>query len=102
MEKKVKIMSEEVINTKEMRMRITQLEYEGLSEEEYKKEIKRIYLEESGERFPAEIEIYSTSNHNHFKKEDSGNVGTAVHINYDEEDISELYDISEVISCDSV
>src|SRR5699024_6712935 len=95
MEKKVKIMSEEVINTKEMRMRITQLEYEGLSEEEYKKEIKRIYLEESGERFPAEIEIYSTSNPNHFKKDDSGYVGTAVHIHSDEEDISEMYVISE-------
>ena len=88
-------MSEGVIDTKEMRMRITQLEYEGLSEEEYKKEIKRIYLEESGERFPAEIEVYSTSNPNHFKEDDSGYEGTAVHIYSDEEDISEMYVISE-------
>src|SRR5699024_6453441 len=79
MEKKVKIMSEGVIDADEMRMRITQLEYEGLSEEEYKKEIKRIYLEESGERFPAEIEVYSTSNH----------------IHSEEENISEMYVISE-------
>src|SRR5699024_9701996 len=95
MEKRVKIMSEGVIDADEMRMRITQIEYEGLSEEEYKKEIKRIYLEESGERFPAEIEVYSTSNPNHFKEDNSGYEGTAVHIHSEEENISEMYVISE-------
>lgn len=88
-------MNDNIIHTDEMRMRMTQLEYEGLSEEEYKQEIKRIYLEESGEKFPAELEVYSTSNPNNFKSNNSGYEGTAVHIHSEKEDVSEMYVISE-------
>ena len=53
-------MSEEILLTNEMRLRIIDLEYQDLSGEELAKEIKRIYLEVEGEEFPAEIDVYQT------------------------------------------
>lgn len=49
------LMEHQVLVTKELRLRITDLEYEDLTPEEHIKEIQRIYIEEMGEPLPAEI-----------------------------------------------
>jgi len=92
---KVKIMSEEVIHSKEMRLRMTQLEYDELSEEEFKQEIERMYIEEYGAKLPAKMDVYSTSNPNNFKNDTSGYEGTAIHFHSKENNIDEVYVISQ-------
>src|SRR5699024_5397812 len=92
---RVKIVSEEVIHSKEMRLRMTQLEYNDVSEEEFKKEIERMYVEEYGEKLPAEIDVYSTSNLDNFKNDTSGYQGTAIYFHSEENNIDEVYVISQ-------
>lgn len=87
-------MSEDVFDTRELRLRITQLEYEGLSQSEYKQEVQRIYLEEKGEQIPGDIKIYSTSESNDIV-ESTGYVGTAIHIKDENSGLSEMYVVSE-------
>src|SRR5690625_4830348 len=89
------IMNEEVIHSKEMRLRMTQLEYDELSEEEFENEIERMYIEEYGEKLPAEMDVYSTSNPNNFKNDTSGYEGTAIHFHSKENNIDEVYVISQ-------
>lgn len=88
-------MSEDVFDTRELRLRITQLEYEGLSQSEYKQAIQRIYLEEKGEQIPGDIKIYSTSESNDDIVESTGYVGTAIHIKNNKSGLSEMYVVSE-------
>lgn len=88
-------MSEEIFDTPELRLRITQLEYEGLSQSEYKQAVQRIYLEEKGEQIPGDIKIYSTSESNDDIVESTGYVGTAIHIKNDNSGLSEMYVVSE-------
>src|SRR5699024_5769896 len=91
----VMTVSEEVIHSKEMRLRMTQLEYVDLSEEEFKNEIERMYIEEYGEKLPAEMDVYSTSNPDNFKNDTSGYEGTAVYFHSKENNIDEVYVISQ-------
>ncbi|MCM3409526.1 DUF6792 domain-containing protein [Metabacillus litoralis] len=73
----------ELINTDILRARIMQLEYENLNELEMAYEIKRIFFEETGEKFPAEIKIYRSDDIlNKVRssgKHDSGFDGTTIH-----------------------
>src|SRR5690625_4266443 len=79
-------MSEQILLTNEMRLRIIDLEYQDLSGEELAKEIKRIYLEVEGEEFPAEIDVYQTGQNADYYSE-SGYKGSAVRFYSEENDI---------------
>src|SRR5699024_8177596 len=93
---RVKIVSEEVIHSKEMRLRMTQLEYNDVSEEEFKKEIERMYVEEYGEKLLVEIYLYATSNLVHFNNDTSGYQGTCIYFHSQDNNIDEVYVISQV------
>src|SRR5690625_6953498 len=82
-------MSEEILLTNEMRLRIIDLEYQDLSGEELAKEIKRIYLEVEGEEFPAEIDVYQTGQNADYYS-GSGYKGSAVRFYSEENDIEEV------------
>src|SRR5699024_12449297 len=86
----VMIMGEEVIHSKEMRLRLSQLEYKDLSTEEFQSELERIYLEENGERLPADVEVFPSSQAD-LTNDDSGYEGTAVHFYSEDNNIDEVY-----------
>lgn len=87
-------MSEQILITKELRLRITDLEYEDLSPEDYVKEIQRIYIEEMGRPLPAEIEIF-TSYQSKIVDTESEYVGSAIRFYSEEGGIDEVYIVSE-------
>lgn len=88
-------MADLLINTDEMRFRIIDLEYKNLSEEELIAEIKKIYIEETGEPLPADIEIYHSSKSVEEKVRDSSYDGTIIYFHSEENDIYEMYVISQ-------
>lgn len=88
-------MSEEVIQSEEMRLRLSQLEYKGLSNEEFQQEVERIYLEENGEKLPADVEVFPSSKSDSLENDDSGYEGTAIHFHSEENDIDEMYVVSQ-------
>lgn len=87
-------MQNKIFTSKELRFRITQLEYENLSSEEHKKEIQRIYFEETGEALPAEIEIFKTSQSDKIADE-SEYVGSAIRFHSEANGIDEVYVVSQ-------
>lgn len=88
-------MGRKIVHSKEMQLRLTQLEYNDLSNEEFKKAIKRIYVEEYGEKLPAAIDVYSISDSDQLKNNDSGYRGTAIYFQSQKNDIDEVYVISQ-------
>lgn len=88
-------MCEYLISTNEMRLRMVDLEYKGLNEEEFKRRIKQIYIEEYGKDIDADIEIFNSSAFEIPDIKDSGYDGTAVHFYSEDEGINELYVISQ-------
>jgi len=88
-------MSEKIVLSDEMWLRMTELEYDDLSEEEYRQEIERIYTEEYGEKLPADMEIYPSSKSPNLKNDTSGYEGTALHFQSDANHIDEIYIISQ-------
>ncbi|WP_405100049.1 DUF6792 domain-containing protein [Oceanobacillus sp. FSL H7-0719] len=88
-------MSENLISTNETRMRMVDLEYEGLNEEDFKSKIKQMYIEEYGNEMNANIEIFQSSAFDVPEIKDSGYDGTAVHFYSEKEGINELYVISQ-------
>src|SRR5699024_11041926 len=50
---------------------------------------------EYGEKLPAEIDVYSTSNLDNFKNDTSGYQGTAIYFHSEENNIDEVYVISQ-------
>lgn len=86
---------EQILITKELRMRVTQLEYENLSEKEFIQEIERIYLEETGASLPAEVSVYTSTASKKLKSDDSGYDGTALYFTSDKNNIDEVYIISQ-------
>lgn len=88
-------MSENLISTNEMRLRMVDLEYKGLNEEEFKRRIKQMYIEENGKDMNANIEIFHSSTFETPDIQDSGYDGTAVHFYSENEGINELYVISQ-------
>src|SRR5699024_4846606 len=91
----IKMMDEQVLITKELRMRITELEYKNLPKEEFIKELERIFLEETGEAIPANISIYRSSESPALSEDESGYDGTAFHFISEENNINEVYIISQ-------
>ncbi|MBA4538832.1 hypothetical protein H1Z61_17310 [Bacillus aquiflavi] len=82
-------MEPQVLLTKEMRMRIIELEYLDLPKEKYIQEIERIYIEETGERLPATIKLMSSSESEELKNDRSGYDGTAIHFVSEDKAINE-------------
>src|SRR5699024_8250315 len=93
--------NEQILITKELRMRITELEYQfnrdasNMSEEEFIQEIERVYLEEVGEKLPAEISVYTSTESGEMKNDDSGYDGTAIHFCDEKYGINEVYIVSQ-------
>ncbi|GGK09524.1 hypothetical protein GCM10007063_35000 [Lentibacillus kapialis] len=88
-------MGEEVLHSREIKLRLIDMEYQGLSGEELKKEIQRLYVEEYGEKLPADIDIFSSSEANSLEGGKSGYDGTAIHFKSKENGIDEVYIISQ-------
>ncbi|MEJ8764290.1 DUF6792 domain-containing protein [Oceanobacillus sp. HCA-5259] len=88
-------MSENLISTNEMRLRMVDLEYKGLKEEDFKSKLKQLYIEEYGKEIGANIEIFHTSESENPDIKDTGYDGTAVHFYSEKGGINELYVISQ-------
>src|SRR5690625_602234 len=86
---------EKVLITKELRLRIIDLEYKGLPINEYIKEIERIYIEEIGEPLPAKVNIFKSSESKALLDDFSGYDGSAIHFSSKDNKINEVYIISE-------
>ncbi|AIF45237.1 DUF6792 domain-containing protein [Virgibacillus sp. SK37] len=86
-------MNENLINSIELKLRLIDLEYENISKNDFTEEIKRIYLEETGELIKADIEIRNAKDLG--IGNESGYDGTAIYFNSDEYDINEVYIISQ-------
>ena len=86
--------NEEVLNTDILRARIMNVEYQNLAIDEIKREIKRIYIEETGKEPPAHITIYRSDDFKDFSHIDSGFDGTAIHFYDEEKGINQLYTIT--------
>ncbi|QKY70147.1 DUF6792 domain-containing protein [Lentibacillus sp. CBA3610] len=88
-------MSDSFLDKDEIRLRLIELEYKELSEQELEKEIKKIYIEEYRKPIPADIEIISSSDSKHPDVTSSAYDGTAIHFHSGENDINEVYVISQ-------
>ncbi|APC47558.1 hypothetical protein BME96_04965 [Virgibacillus halodenitrificans] len=88
-------MSESILSTDEIRLRLINLEYKDLNKKDFEKEIKQIYLEEYGEILPANIEIIHSRDSKNSEVTSSDYNGTAVYFHSKEKDINELYIISQ-------
>lgn len=88
-------MSEKMISTNEMRLRMIDLEYKDLTEQEFKVKLKQIYIEEYGKEIDVNIETFQSSASENLKIKDSGYDGTAVHFYSKKEGVNELYVISQ-------
>ncbi|WP_371871287.1 DUF6792 domain-containing protein, partial [Lentibacillus populi] len=87
-------MSDTIINSPEMRLRLIQLGYDDdLSEAEVIKKVKRIYLEETGQELKADIKVRTSEEAN--IGSESGYDGTALYLDSMEKNIEELYVISQ-------
>lgn len=86
---------EKILVTRELRLRIIDLEYKNLPTNEYIKEIGRIYIEEIGEPLPSEVKIFKSSESESLRDDTSGYDGSAIHFISDDQNINEVYIISE-------
>lgn len=65
-------MSTGVISSDEMIMRLIHLEYQNLDKDQFMKEVERIYIEEYGKEFPAEMQIFHSSESPTLSNDNSG------------------------------
>ncbi|MFC4024368.1 DUF6792 domain-containing protein [Oceanobacillus longus] len=89
------VMSGRILNTNEMRLRLIDLEYENLSEEQLIEQIKIIYIEEYGEELTANIDVFHSSESTLVANNNSGYDGTALYFYSEENYINEVYVISQ-------
>ncbi|MBN8209797.1 hypothetical protein JI666_13655 [Bacillus sp. NTK071] len=82
-------MTNQLLSSREFRLRITDLEYDNLSESEFIREVQRIYLEEFEETLPAKLDIFHSSQSSHLNNDTSGYDGTAIHFISEKDDIGE-------------
>lgn len=82
------------MHSSEMRLRLTQLGYDDkLSKEEIIEKVKRIYLEETGKKLKADIQVYTSKEARVGEK--SGYDGIAIYLDSKENKKDELYVISQ-------
>src|SRR5690625_6987444 len=93
--------NEQVLVTKELRMRLIDLEYKynknssKMSEETFIQEVERIYMEETGQQLSADISVFTSAESKKLNNDNSGYDGTALHFHSEENNINEVYDISQ-------
>ena len=88
-------MENEVLNSDNLRLRLIDLEYKGLKSEDFKREIRRIYFEETGHELKADIEILKSSEAKSLKGDQSGYDGTAVYFKTEGKENDQLYILSQ-------
>lgn len=88
-------MGKQLLSSREFRLRITDLEYDNLTESEFIEEVKRIYLEEFGEKIPTKLDIFHSSQSSKLRNDKSGYDGTAIHFTSQQNDINEIVVISQ-------
>ncbi|MEC5422973.1 hypothetical protein QGM71_05605 [Virgibacillus sp. C22-A2] len=88
-------MSEKVVLTQEFRLRLIDLEYKNFPDNEMIRRIEEIYIEEYGKKLGAEIKIFNSSESIRLSDDQSGYDGTAVYFHSKENNIDELYIISQ-------
>ncbi|MDG5473133.1 hypothetical protein P6709_15375 [Jeotgalibacillus sp. ET6] len=88
-------MNNEVLFSESLRLRIIELEYKNLDEENFIKEVKRIYLEETGESLELEINYLSSNDAKRLEGDKSGYDGTAIHFYSEKQNIDQIYIISQ-------
>lgn len=87
-------MAEKIVISEEFRLRLIDLGYKNLSDEEMTDRIRQFYIEEYGEDLKAEVQIYNSSEAKSLDGE-SGYDGTAIYFHSDENDVNEIYVISQ-------
>lgn len=88
-------MDNEVLNSDNLRLRLIDLEYKGLKNEDFKVEIKRIYFEETGQELKADIEILKSRDAKSLKGDQSGYDGTAIYFKTEGKENDQLYILSQ-------
>ncbi|WP_282033611.1 DUF6792 domain-containing protein [Metabacillus indicus] len=85
----------DILNSELIKTRIAELEYGGENQIPLtEKDIRRIYVEETGKQIPAEIKIYHSDNYKDPNKLDSGFDGTIIHFLNVKEGINQIYTIT--------
>lgn len=86
----------QLVETNELWLRITDLGYKDISKEEFAQEVERIYIEETGKPLKGEISVVRSSEIDQIvKDENSSYDGTAIHIYSKEQDVNEMYVVSQ-------
>ncbi len=88
-------MSKKLATSKEFKLRLIDLQYRDLPEEEMNQQIKQIYLEEHGEELDAKIDVYNSYQSSNELFDSSGYDGTAIHFSSKESGVNEVYVISQ-------
>ncbi|WP_289889602.1 DUF6792 domain-containing protein [Virgibacillus pantothenticus] len=87
-------MSNRIIHSPELRLRLTQLGYDDkLSKKEFIEKVKRIYLEETGNKLEADIKVYTSKEAR--VGEQSGYDGIAIYLDAKENKKDEVYVVSQ-------
>ncbi|WP_054950877.1 DUF6792 domain-containing protein [Numidum massiliense] len=100
------MVNKEILNTEELRLRIIQLEYrikeDNLDDKTIKKEIRRIYFEETGKEVPAGFDIIKSGTLGEWNEKGemdplikSSYIGTAIHFHHKDRKINQLYIVSQ-------
>lgn len=88
-------MKDYILSTETLRQRLILLEYDNLSKKNFKNEIKRIYYEETGTELDVKMEVYFSSDFDDLARKSSSYDGTAIHFYSDNEEVNEMYIISQ-------
>lgn len=86
----------QLVKTNELWLRITDLGYKDISKEEFVREVQRIYIEETGKPLKGEISVVRSSEFDRVNKYNNSSYdGTAIHIYSKEQDVNEMYVVSQ-------
>lgn len=86
----------QVLDTNELRLRLTNLQYQDMSNEQFSAEVQRIYMEETGEKLPVSVEVVRSSDLKKVNSDiPSSYDGTAIHFYSKEKNTNEIYVISQ-------
>ncbi|NBJ71423.1 MULTISPECIES: DUF6792 domain-containing protein [Clostridia] len=88
-------MSKKLATSKEFKLRLIDLQYRNLPEEEMSQQIKQVYLEEHGKELDAKIDVYNSYQSSNELFDSSGYDGTAIHFSSKESGVNEVYVISQ-------
>lgn len=87
-------MTGKIMASEEFRLRLIELEYKNLSNDELINRINQLYIEEYGEKLDVEISVFNSSEAVLLNGQ-SGYDGTAIHFYSDKNEVNEVYVISQ-------